>query len=143
MDDYKAFLKGANLQEIADIQAGKYPDGKRINVAGIVSGLKVRQLKNYNLLCSLKIEDFNSSVNVTVFGNAYEMYKPMLTSNKPIIMSGRISEHEDREIEIVFESCKIITQENKSAYASDKKYNSLPRSFNTRRNFGCFSIAII
>lgn len=123
MDDYKAFLKGANLQEIADIQAGKYPDGKRVNVAGIISGLKVRQLKNNNLLCSLKIEDFNSSVNVTVFGNAYEMYKPMLTANKPIIMSGRISEHEDRETEIVFESCKIISSEAK-AQAAAKKYNS-------------------
>ncbi len=123
MDDYKAFLKGANLQEIADIQSGKYPDGKRVNVAGIVSGIKVRQLKNNNLLCSLKIEDFNSSVNVTVFGNAYEMYKPLLTANKPIILTGRISEHEDREIEIVFEKCQVISEEFKGKEAP-KKYKS-------------------
>ncbi|MBR3908507.1 MAG: DNA polymerase III subunit alpha [Clostridia bacterium] len=114
MDDYKEFLKGANLEEIADILQGKYPDGKRVSVAGIISGLKVRQLKNNNLLCNLKIEDFNSSVTVTVFGNAYEMYKPLLTANKPVILSGRISEREDRETEIVFEKCQILDESYKN-----------------------------
>ncbi|MBR6741800.1 MAG: DNA polymerase III subunit alpha, partial [Clostridia bacterium] len=114
MDDYKEFLKGAKLEEIADILQGKYPDGKRVSVAGIISGLKVRQLKNNNLLCNLKIEDFNSSVTVTVFGNAYEMYKPLLTANKPVILSGRISEREDRETEIVFEKCQILDESYKN-----------------------------
>ena len=114
MDDYKGYLKSAKLDSIADIQNGKYPDGKRVNIGGIISGLKVRQLKNNNLLCSFKIEDFDSAVSVTVFGNAYEMYKPVLTAGKPIIMSGRISEHEDRELEIVFEKCQIIPDEAKN-----------------------------
>ena len=122
MDDYKTFLKGANLQSIADIRSGKYPDGKRVSVAGIISSLKVRQLKNNNLLCTLRIEDFDASVSVTVFGNAYEMYKPILTANKPIILSGRISEHEDRELEIVFEKCQQISSEFKNQTA--KKYKS-------------------
>ncbi len=122
MDDYKAFLKGANLQSIADIRSGKYPDGKRVSVGGIVSGLKVRQLKNNNLLCNLKIEDFDASVSVTVFGNAYEMYKPMLTSGKPLILSGRISEHEDRELEIVFEKCQLISEDFKNK--AEPKYKS-------------------
>ncbi len=114
MDDYKGYLKSAKLDSIADIQNGKYPDGKRVNIGGIISGLKVRQLKNNNLLCSFKIEDFDSAVSVTVFGNAYEMYKPVLTAGKPIIMSGRVSEHEDRELEIVFEKCQIIPDEAKN-----------------------------
>ena len=124
MDDYKGFLQNANLQSIADIQSGKYPDGKRVSIAGVISGLKVRQLKNNNLLCTLKIEDFNSSVNVTVFGNAYEMYKPLLTANKPVIMAGRISEHEDRELEIVFEKCEIISEEHKNLPLAQPKYKN-------------------
>ncbi len=114
MDDYKEFLKSAKIQNISDILANKYPDGKRVSVAGIISDIKVRQLKNNNLLCTAKIEDFNSSVNITIFGNAYEMYKPILTDNKPIIMTGRISEREDREIEIVFEKCQTISEEYKN-----------------------------
>ncbi len=125
MDDYKGYLQNAQIQSIADIQGGKYPDGKRVCVAGIISGLKVRQLKNNNLLCSLKIEDFNSSVNVTVFGNAYEMYKPILTANKPVIMTGRVSEHEDRELEIVFEKCEIIDENLKNITPSPKYKSGL------------------
>lgn len=123
MDEYKGFLKNANLQSIADIQGGKYPDGKRVSIAGIISGIKVRQLKNNNLLCTLKIEDFEASVNVTVFGNAYEMYKPVLTANRPVIMAGRISEHEDRELEIVFEKCEAISEQHKNI-AVQPKYKS-------------------
>ncbi len=122
MDEYKGYLKSARLDSITDIQNSKYPDGKRVNIAGIISGLKVRQLKNNNLLCNLKIEDFDSSVNVTVFGNAYEMYKPILTAGKPVIMSGRISEHEDRDLEIVFEKCRLIPDEAKSVLSP--KYKS-------------------
>ncbi len=122
MDDYKAFLKGANLQSIADIQGGKYPDGKRVSVGGIISGLKVRQLKNNNLMANLRIEDFDASVSVTVFGNAYEMYKPILTAGKPVILLGRISEHEDRETEIVFEKCEAISEDFKNK--APQKYKS-------------------
>jgi len=122
MDDYKGFLSGANLQSIADIQSGRFPDGKRVSVGGIISGLKVRQLKNNNILATLRIEDFDSSVAVTVFGNAYEMYKPILSAGKPVILSGRISEHEDREIEIVFEKCALISEDFKNN--SPKKYKS-------------------
>ncbi len=125
MDDYRGFLKNAKTESIADIRNGKYPDGKRVNIAGIVSGLRVRQLKNNNLICSLKIEDFDSSVNVTVFGNAYEMYKPLLTANKAIMMSGRISEHEDRELEVVFEKCSLIPDEAKGQSAAQKYKSGL------------------
>ncbi len=125
MDDYKGFLQNAKLQSIADIRNGKYPDGKRVNVAGIISGLRVRQLKNNNIMCNLKIEDFDSAVSVTVFGSAYEVYKPILTSNNPIIMSGRISEHEDRELEIVFEKCQAIPEEAKGQPIAPKYKSGL------------------
>ena len=122
MDDYKDVLSKANLQSVTDIIANKYSDGKRVAVAGIVSDLKVRQLKNNNLLASFKIEDFSASVNVTAFGNTYAVYKPVLTQNKPVILTGRISEREDRDIEIILEKAEQISENLKNSYTSPK-YN--------------------
>lgn len=123
LDKYSSFLKGAKFDSLTSVIAGKYADGKRITVAGIVSGMKVRQLKNNNLLATAQIEDVEASVNITVFDKAYMLYKPHLTDSKPIILTGRISEREDRDIEIICEKVEPIP-ENLSTKDNTSKYNS-------------------
>ncbi len=115
MDDYAGFLKTAKYEHLTDVLSGKYHDGKRITVVGIISGVRVRQLKNNNLLCTAQIEDISSSVNITVFANAYNMYKPLIIGQKPVILTGRVSEREDRDIEIVVERLEALPEDLKSA----------------------------
>ncbi len=121
MDDYAEFLKNAKYERISDITMGKYPDGKRVTVAGIISAVKVRQLKNNNLLCTAIIEDVSASVNITVFANAYSSYKALLTDSKPVILTGRISEREDRDIELVLEKLELIPENLKGAVSQESK----------------------
>jgi DNA polymerase-3 subunit alpha len=121
MDDYAEFLKNAKYERISDITMGKYPDGKRVTVAGIISAVKVRQLKNNNLLCTAIIEDVSASVNITVFANAYSSYKPLLTDSKPVIFTGRVSEREDRDIELVLEKLEVIPENLKGMLPAESK----------------------
>ncbi len=121
MDDYAEFLKNAKYERISDITMGKYPDGKRVTVAGIISAVKVRQLKNNNLLCTAVIEDVSASVNITVFANAYASYKTLLSEAKPVILTGRVSEREDRDIELVLEKLELIPENLKGAATIESK----------------------
>ena len=121
MDDYAEYLKNAKFERISDITMGKYPDGKRVTVAGIISAVKVRQLKNNNLLCTAIIEDVSASVNITVFANAYGVYKPLLSDSKPVILTGRVSEREDRDIELVLEKLELIPENFKGMTPSQAK----------------------
>ena len=121
MDEYTDFLKNAKYEKLSDIASGKYPDGKRVTVAGIIDGVKVRQLKSNNLLCTAQIEDVSSSVNVTVFANAYTVYKPLITDTRPVILTGRIAEREDRDIEIVVEKIESIPENLKRNVSKDGK----------------------
>lgn len=123
MDDYRAFTERSGMAKTSDIVARRYRDGKRVSVAGVIGNLKVRQLKNNSLLASAVIEDIYGSVEVTVFANAYGMYKFLLTSGSPIILSGRISEMEDRDPEIICEKVERIPESAKSA-AGALKYKS-------------------
>ena len=101
MSKYSAFIKNAGFAKTSDVFSGKYKDSDRIIVGGIISDLRVRQLKNNKIMATCKIEDIYSAVNVTIFETVYINYKNILTSGKPVIITGRISEREDREIEIV------------------------------------------
>lgn len=108
MDKYADFVKAAKFTPISDIAQGKRRDGERVSVVGIVSSLKVRQLKNNSLLATALIEDVYGAVGITVFSKAYNEYKHILTSNEPVILTGRISEREDRDTEIICERAENI-----------------------------------
>lgn len=114
MDKYMSYLENAGFARTPDILSGRYSDGTRVTVAGIVSPLKVRQLKNNSLLATGQIEDIYSSVNITVFSGTYNEYKDILTLGEPVILTGRISEREDRDIEIVCEKAQLLPEHAKA-----------------------------
>ncbi len=123
LDKYKAFLKNAKLDNIADILSSEGFDGKRVTIAGIISAIKVRQLKNNTLMASAQLEDITATISVTVFDKAYNMYKPYLNDSKPIILTGRIAEREDRDTEIVCERVEPIP-ENLASMKPQKQFES-------------------
>ena len=108
MDKYESFVKAAKFTPVSDIAVGKRKDGERVSVVGIISSLKVRQLKNNSLLATALIEDVYGAIGITVFSKPYNEYKHLLTSGEPIILTGRISEREDRDTEIICEKVEQI-----------------------------------
>lgn len=122
LDGYAGYLSSAKLNKAADIAAHKCRDGQRVSVAGLVSGFKVRQLKNNNLMGAGFVEGIDGSVPITVFAAALAEFRPLLTSGEPIIISGRISEREDRDTEIVVDRVEKIPESAKGIPVS--KYKS-------------------
>lgn len=122
LDGYAGYLSSAKLNKAADIAAHKCRDGQRVSVAGLVSGFKVRQLKNNNLMGAGFVEGIDGSVPITVFAAALAEFRPLLTSGEPIVISGRISEREDRDTEIVVDRVEKIPESAKGIPVS--KYKS-------------------
>ena len=110
MMKYSSFLKASGITPMSEIIAGKFSDGKRLSVAGVISNFKVRQLKNGNTLASAVIEDISASIPVTIFAKPYAEYKSLLSSSSPVILTGRISEREDRDTEIICERVEAIPE---------------------------------
>ncbi len=124
MNKYAGYLSKAGICEICDIVAGKYSDGKRVSVAGIISSLKVKQLKNNNLLATALIEDISASAPITVFAKAYAEYKHILSASIPVILTGRISEREDRDTEIICEKVEQIPETAANISMPKKQFKS-------------------
>lgn len=122
LDGYAGYLSSAKLNKAADIAAHKFRDGQRVSVAGLVSGFKVRQLKNNNLMGAGFVEGIDGSVPITVFAAVLAEFRPLLTSGEPIVVSGRISEREDRDTEIVVDRVEKIPESAKDIPVS--KYKS-------------------
>lgn len=114
LDKYKPYLNKIGIASAAQINLKKYRDGSRVKLGGLVENLKVRQLKNNSLMASAVLEDTSGTVTLTVFSAALAQFKPQLSSGKPVIITGRISEREDRDPEIVVESAEEIPESAKN-----------------------------
>lgn len=114
LDKYKPYLNKIGVASAAQINLKKYRDGSRVKLGGLVENLKVRQLKNNSLMASAVLEDTSGTVTLTVFSAALAQFKPQLSSGKPVIITGRISEREDRDPEIVVESAEEIPESAKN-----------------------------
>ena len=110
LDKYASLLNRMGLTTTEDILSGKVQDSARVTLAGIVDNLKVRQLKNGNILASAFIEDMYSSIGITIFSKAYEQFKELLQSGKPLVIKGKVSEREDREPEVILERAEEIPE---------------------------------
>lgn len=120
MDKFSHLTQNGRYAKTIDILSGKYADGDKVTVAGIINNLKVRQLKSNKLMASAQIEDVYTSVNVTVFEAVYVKCKPLLSGQRPVILTGKISEREDREPEIICMSVEELplTAAKKSKFSS-------------------------
>lgn len=122
MEEYTAFTEKSGFARAADVAAHRCPDSKRLTLAGIVDGLKARQLKNNSIMATAFLEDMSGSVGLTIFAAAYTQFRNLLISGEPVTVSGRVSEREDRDPELVVERVEKIPETARGRAA--KKYKS-------------------
>ena len=101
LKEFEGFAKVSSFASVADILRRKYKDGTRVNIIALLSAIKIKTLKNGNVILSCVAEDLDGSVDLTAFNATYSLYKQYFTENTPLIVSGKIAEREDRPIEIL------------------------------------------
>ncbi len=110
MDVYSVFVSRGKYAAIGDINSQKYSDGQRVSVAGILGALRIKQLKNNNILAYTTIEDVTGLIDVTAFSGVYSKYRELLSAGKAVIIRGKVSEREDRDAELIPESIELIPE---------------------------------
>lgn len=109
-DAYAGFIARGNFTPIGDLASHRLPDGKRVTVVGALSDFKVRQLKNKNIMATATIEDVSGVVGVTVFGDTYARFRPLLMGGAVVLLTGKVSEREDRDTELVCERVEAVPE---------------------------------
>ncbi len=110
-DAYKGFMARGNYTPIGDIAEHRLPDGKRVTVVGVLSECRVRQLKNKSVMASTTAEDLTGTVGITVFGDTYSRFRPLLVAGTVVLLSGKVSEREDREAELLLERVEPLPED--------------------------------
>jgi DNA polymerase-3 subunit alpha len=105
------YVSGHPMNRFAD-EVAKYSkksisdlvtDGKSVEcqVAGIVTDLRTRRTKKGELMAIFTLEDLSGAVSTIVFPNSYAKFEPFLSSDYPLLISGRFEPEDEQSFKII------------------------------------------
>ena len=103
MDEYRGQAQRYHAAPIAAIlhaggegEDGRYGDGQRLNVAGVVSAARTKTTKNNSLMAYVTLEDASASMELLVFSKVLAESGAYLKAGQPIVASGRVSVRDEK-----------------------------------------------
>jgi len=99
------------MVHISAVVSAECTDTQTVQIAGIVTGAKRIPTKNGETMCFVTLEDFTGSVEVIVFPRTFERAGPLLTPDRPVVVSGRVS-ITDEKVKVIAESVKLLGRQN-------------------------------
>ncbi len=76
-----------------DIEAVHHtiPDGKEVNLASIIEGIKITKTKKGDHMALVRLRDYTGALEVAVFPESYKRYKPLIVPDVPLVVRGKVS----------------------------------------------------
>ena len=102
MDEYRRQAQEYGAVPIAAIlNAGeededRYGDGRRLNIAGVVSAARTKTTKNNSLMAYVTLEDATGSMELLVFSKVLNESGAYLKAGQPLVVSGRVSVRDEK-----------------------------------------------
>ncbi len=84
-------------------QTGKFRDGDRITLLGIIASVRLKVTKNNDRMAFVVLEDMFGSIELLIFPNVLSRYGDLVAEGKIVQAEGRISVTEDKDSKIVCE----------------------------------------
>ena len=95
-------------------------DGAEATIGGIILHKTVKTTKNNKMMAFLTVEDLYGQVEVLVFPNSYEQFRPLMEEDMKVYITGRISVQEDEDSKIILRDI-ITLDENEEAEETKPK----------------------
>lgn len=108
MAEYEHYPESLSIPTVSQVINDENADNKRIKILVMLSSIKVRTLKNKSVLLSAMAEDTTGSIPITCFAKVYEAYKPFFVEQKPILLTAKVSDSDDRVRELICERAEPI-----------------------------------
>jgi DNA polymerase-3 subunit alpha len=102
LDQFRDELNSFTSNTIANLN--DMTDGREVTIGGILTKLNTKMDKKSNMMAFATIEDYTGQLETIIFSDSYEKFKDILTIEKMILVTGRLSTREG-------EAAKVIVNE--------------------------------
>ena len=120
MDAYESLAKRANAAKIRaiaddlmpDTEQPKYKDGMYVNLACVVSAVKLKSTKSGSMMAYATVEDMTGMMELVVFPNALQQFGMYLKEDEAVLINGRIDAREDEAPKLIVQSAAPLSEES-------------------------------
>ncbi len=137
MNSYRRFAKSPRFTSIIDITNKKVPDGRRVSVVGILGDIKLKQLKNKSTIAYTTLEDTSDTIDVIIFSGTLTSYRSVMTAGSVVVMNGKVSDREDKAIELICESVEPVPENAQNDDKTATLYLKIPSINSPEFNKAC------
>jgi DNA polymerase III subunit alpha len=106
LEEYRDELGKLTTHTVAE--ALELGDGAEVRVAGIIGDVKPITTRAGKLMAIVTIEDLTGRIEGTVFPDAFQQARPLLTTEQVLIATARIEVREDRGTRLLFSELKAL-----------------------------------
>lgn len=139
LDNYSKHLSTIHADSISDILTDvsdeevefdvKYKDRCTVKIAGIISAIRKKDVKNGDKMAFLRIDDKSGEIEVIVFARQYTLYSSILSEEVGICIEGTLSveegEGESNQARILLSSATLL-ESNESVSLNLQNSSSTP-----------------
>lgn len=126
MDAYESLAKRANAAKIRaiaddlmpDAEQPKYKDGMYVNLACVVSAVKLKSTKSGSMMAYATVEDMTGMMELVVFPNVLQQFGMYLKEDEAVLINGRIDAREDEAPKLIVQSAAPLSEESVSTLES-------------------------
>jgi DNA polymerase-3 subunit alpha len=97
LDRFQDEIRGFATLSLKPESLAGVKDGSAVTVGGLIISLRPHVQRDGKPMAFLEIEDFDGSIELLVFGDAYEKFRAFLTEDAMVLVHGTISKREGEE----------------------------------------------
>ena len=118
-DEIAAALKTDSLSQIISDEAGRYPDGKKVDILCMLGKIKIKTTRSNTQMAFVAIEDKYASAEMLVFPRVLDEFGALISEGAALRINGSVSRKDEDTVQIICDRALMIPQ-NVRAAASAK-----------------------
>ena len=111
LDRFQDEIKGFSSISLKQEALVEVKDGATVTVGGMITSLKTHVQRDGRPMAFLEMEEFDGSIELLVFGDAYEKFKHLLAVDSMVLVHGQISKREgDEKPKLKLDNCISLSE---------------------------------
>ncbi len=113
LSDFDYLAKRLKVNSTIDVLEHRIRDEEKVTLVVLINSVKTKITKKGDLMAFLTVEDKLDSINVTVFPAVFGKSKGFISEGEIVIITGRVTEFDDRPPEIICDSIEKAVSNSK------------------------------
>lgn len=111
LDRYQDEIKGFSTIRLTHESLSRVKDGSAVTVGGIITSFKPHVQRNGKPMAFLELEEFDGSIELLVFGEAFEKFRHLLTVDAMVLVHGKIGKRDNEDkAKLKVDNCVALSE---------------------------------